>query len=422
MPPHVFISYSRQDQPYARKLADDLRADGVEVWLDDRVDFGDRWWRTIVKAIHACAAFVVVMTPESEESKWVEREVLLAQREGKTIFPLLLRGAGHALVIEMQHVDVTGGRMPPKAFYDRLRRTLPAPESVAGHPSRRPPARKRPSETSRAKPRVETPAKKRRRKAPAVKPAEPPRADFEPELVYIPAGPFLIGSDDGLKREQPQHTVELSAYWIGKYPVTNAQYQAFVRDGGREPPEHWDGDAYLDEKGDHPVVYVSWDDAVAYCKWLGEKTGKEYRLPTEAQWEKAARGEHGRKYPWGNEFDASRLNNSLGGLRDTSPVGQFSPKGDSPHGVADMAGNVWEWCADWYDKAEYKRRADGAVVDPEGPSEGTVRVLRGGAFDLNEVIVRCSARDWCLPDFRGSLIGFRVVFRPLSVDGRSIDG
>ena len=209
--------------------------------------------------------------------------------------------------------------------------------------------------------------------------------------------------------ERPQHTVELSAYWIGKYPVTNAEYRAFVLDAGRD--QYWD-ELHQKDKGDHPVVGVTWEDTTAFCKWLSEKTDKDYQLPTEAQWEKAARGTDGRIYPWGNEWDASRLNSYEGGRRDTSPVGQYSPKGDSPYNVGDMAGNVREWCADWYDKAEYKRRAFGGVVDPEGPKEGTFRVLRGGAFSYSGVRVRCAARYGYAPYGRDYDIGFRVVLLP----------
>ncbi len=419
---HVFISYSRKDQAYARKLAKDLRANGIEPWNDEDIEHSAPWWPTIVEAIRDCTAFVVVMTTESDVSPWVLNEIMLAHREEKLILPLLLSGKGHTYLIDRHHEDMTGGRMPPKAFYNRLRQTLPAPEPVVEPPVKRPPARKRQAETSGAKARVETPVKKRRTKAPAVKPAEPPRADFEPKHVPIPAGPFLMGSDDGDKNERPQHTVELSAYWIGKYPVTNVEYQAFVRDARRKPPYYWDGDAYPEGKGDHPVVHVSWEDATAYCKWLGEKTGKEYRLPTEAQWEKAARGDDGRVYPWGDEWDARRLNSDEGGRGDTSPVGEYSPKGDSPYGCADMAGNVREWCADWFDTEEYVRRAGSSVEDPAGPESGTYRVLRGGAFLDYGVGVRCSARIFFnLPYVRDSGVGFRVVFRPLSVDGRSID-
>lgn len=122
---HVFVSYSRQDQTYARKLADDLRRHSVDVWIDDRIDYGDRWWRTIVQAIRASAAFVVVMTPDSEESEWVEREVMLAMDEEKPIFPLLLRGKGFPIFINKQYANVTDGQMPPQAL-----RLLPVADSV----------------------------------------------------------------------------------------------------------------------------------------------------------------------------------------------------------------------------------------------------------------------------------------------------
>ena len=235
--------------------------------------------------------------------------------------------------------------------------------------------------------------------------------------LLIPAGPFLMGSDDEDKDERPQHTVELSAYWIGKYPVTNVEYQAFIRDAGHRPPYHWGGDTCPEDKSDHPVVNVTWKDAAAYCEWLSKETGKDYRLPTEAQWEKAARGEDGRKYPWGNEWDASRLNSYEGGRFDTSPVGLFSPKGDSPYDVADMLGNVAELCGDSYKKAEYKRRAIGGVVDPEGPRKGRTCVLRGGGYQTRSLRIRCSERSpiyWFDIYWFDSFyeVGFRVVFRP----------
>ncbi len=122
---HVFISYARHDQAYARQLAADLRAHGLEVWIDDRVDFGDRWWQTIVQAVRASAAVIVVMTPEAERSEWVEKEILLAQREKKPIFPLLLRGQEFPLLITVQYANVTQGQMPPDSFYERLARVIP---------------------------------------------------------------------------------------------------------------------------------------------------------------------------------------------------------------------------------------------------------------------------------------------------------
>jgi len=195
--------------------------------------------------------------------------------------------------------------------------------------------------------------------------------------------------------------VYLPDYEIGKYPVTNFEYRAFVQDTGHEPPRHWEGDQYPEELGDHPVVNVSWHDAVTYCEWLSQKTGKPYRLPTEAEWEKAARGTDGRQFPWGDEWDASRCNTAEGGPGTTTSVGQYSPESDSPYGVADIAGNVWEWCADWVQ----------AYLDNSFPNEDygeTHRVLRGGSWTTYQRYALCTYRDrfnphdWLVP------WGFRV--------------
>jgi formylglycine-generating enzyme required for sulfatase activity len=242
----------------------------------------------------------------------------------------------------------------------------------------------------------------RRAEAPQVEPTELPRAAFEPQLVQVPVGPFVMGSSDaqieqviqaGLdedyaNRERPQHSLELPAYQIGKYPLTNNEYQAFIKDTRHNPPRHWDGDNPPEEKGDHPVVYVSWHDAVAYCTWLSEKTGKTYRLPSEAEWEKAARGAEGRIYPWGETFDSQNCNSRESGIGDTTPVGQYSPQGDSPLGCVDMAGNVWEWTRSVYRDYPYDP-GDGR----ESLEGGESRVLRGGAFLSGPLVVRCAVRN-----------------------------
>lgn len=188
------------------------------------------------------------------------------------------------------------------------------------------------------------------------------------ELVLVPAGPFMMGSEHGAEDEQPIHEVYLDAYYIGKHPVTNRQYREFVSGTGHAEPPHWDP-AHRDHDGfagdDKPVVYVSWDDASAFCRWLSRATGQDWHLPTEAEWEKAARGTDGRTYPWGNEEPTSRRCNfavakpeppAVGGFRPvvvrrshptvghTTEVGSY-PAGVSPFGCHDMAGNVWEWCA-----------------------------------------------------------------------------
>lgn len=233
------------------------------------------------------------------------------------------------------------------------------------------------------------------------------------ERILIPAGEFTMGSDKGRDNEKPPHKVYLDAFYIGKYPITNAQYKRFVEATGREYPEHWlraGGGSIRAGKEHNPVFFVMWYDVIAYCQWLSDETGRVVRLPTEAEWEKAARGTDGREYPWGNEFDASKCNNRENNLRITTPVGQYSPQGDSPYGVADMAGNVWEWTSSLFGK-DYPYNHDDGREDLE--SEGS-RVSRGGASFASPRVVRCAYRRWDSPDYPSQNIGFRVVVSPSS--------
>jgi formylglycine-generating enzyme required for sulfatase activity len=189
------------------------------------------------------------------------------------------------------------------------------------------------------------------------------------------------------------------------------QYQTFVAATGHPAPGHWPEGAYPPNKSNHPVVYVNWHDAVAYCQWLSEATGKECRLPTEAEWEKAAGWdvEQGvkRTYPWGDEFDASLCNTVESGIGDTTPVGVY-PGGASPYGVMDMSGNVWEWCSSFY--WDYPYDPDDGREDLE--AEGT-RVLRGGAFGNDRRSVRCTYRYGSSPYDRVRDDGFRVMVSPV---------
>jgi formylglycine-generating enzyme required for sulfatase activity len=378
----AFISYDHQDQAYARALADDLRAHGIEPWIDDRIDFGDRWWRTIVQRLGACSAVVVIMTPEAEVSEWVEREVQLALREHKPIVPLCLRGDAFALLVNIQYVNVRDGRMPPPRFYRLLARAL-GRRCIPSVPDA--PAQVEPAAT-----RAEW---------------EP----FEPEMILVPAGEFLMGTDRGkdragLKEEEPQHTLSLAAYHIGRVPVTNAQYLAFVWDTRRDVPDSWSGSEPPKGMDDHPVCRVSWRDALAYCSWLAEASGRAYTLPSEAEWEKAARGGDDRIYPWGDEWDAGRCNGREGGIGRTAAVTTY-PRGASPHGLLDMAGNVWEWTRSLFKPYPYDP-ADGR----ENLGVSGVRVVRGGSYDvLVRELGRCSSRFWRSPDRRYWDVGFRVV-------------
>jgi formylglycine-generating enzyme required for sulfatase activity len=197
--------------------------------------------------------------------------------------------------------------------------------------------------------------------------------------ILIPAGSFLMG--------EKLQTVELPEFYIAKYPVTNADYFRFVQASGHRRPDHWlrEG-SYPPELARHPVVFVSWEDAVAYAEWAGG------RLPSEAEWEKAARGTDGRLYPWGNEFIAGNCNTSESATDGARPV-DAHPGGASPYGVVDMAGNVWEWTITPYEDDE------------------PWRVLKGGAWDYKGLKdTRCAARVYFQPTFRNGAVGFRCCW------------
>jgi formylglycine-generating enzyme required for sulfatase activity len=225
-------------------------------------------------------------------------------------------------------------------------------------------------------------------------------------MVYVPPGEFTMG--DGVGENCLAHPVELSGYWIGVYAVTNAQYLKFVEETGHAAPGKmdygtrvWRKGQYAAEKADHPVVGVSWEDSVAYAAWAG------CELATEAQWEKAARGLQGLVYPWGNEWDASKCRYAGNrGDEETCRVHGY-PEGASGYGTYNQSGNVWEWCADWYDWKYYR---NSPKRDPQGPDEGQTRVYRGGSWwYLSSVKFRAADRYGYFPAFRGYYLGLRLV-------------
>ncbi len=219
---------------------------------------------------------------------------------------------------------------------------------------------------------------------------------IEFQMIRVPAGEFPMGEGED------QHSVFVPTFFIANYPVTNRDYQIFVQSTDRPAPRHW-LDGYPKALGDHPVVNISWWDALAYCAWLRSSEGQPYRLPTEAEWEKAARGVDGRAYPWGEVFDPHRCNSWEAGIGWTSPVDRF-PGGASPYGVLDLIGNVWEWCSSLY--ADYPYCAEDGREDLEG--EGW-RVLRGGSWFDHEWGVRAPRRLSGHPDHVSHNTGFRVV-------------
>lgn len=220
-------------------------------------------------------------------------------------------------------------------------------------------------------------------------------------LLYVPAGEFTMGSDYQ-SDEQPIHQIYLDAYWIDQTEVTNEKYALCVNTGRCNEP--WDTELFLNSGyANHPVVYVSWEYAKTYCEWAGR------RLPSEAEWEKAARGTDGNLYPWGNNAPASDLLNYNNEIGETTEVGNY-PEGASIYGALDMAGNVWEWVEDWYD-ADYYQTSPSS--NPTGPDSGEYRVLRGGSWHFDNVIVRSTVRStyrsWGNPSNTNLDIGFRCA-------------
>ncbi|MCB0160149.1 MAG: SUMF1/EgtB/PvdO family nonheme iron enzyme, partial [Caldilineaceae bacterium] len=222
-------------------------------------------------------------------------------------------------------------------------------------------------------------------------------------FVYVPAGEFIMGSDDGDDNERPVHTVYLDEYWIMQTEVTNAQYARCVDAGACRAPDNdrWEDRAYVD----HPVTHVSWDGGVAYAAWLSAQAGRAIRLPTEAEWEKAARGTDFRTYPWGDDPPTADLANFDENVGDTTPVGAY-PDGASPYGVLDMAGNVMEWTGDCYASDYY---AESPARNPTGPSCADGRGVRGGAWLFGPYFVRAADRGGDYPDSRDDYLGLRLA-------------
>lgn len=268
------------------------------------------------------------------------------------------------------------------------------------------------------------------------------KAGVSPDMVVIPAGEFLMGSpDDGVSfdDERPQRLIYVASFSIDRFEVTNAQYKQFVDGTGYPPPSHltpqfnlWRQAAPLPGSEQHPVVNITWHDAVAYCRW------QQKRLPTEAEWEKAARGTDGRRYPWGMDWEVFSSNSAsywagrtiefkdgaawkafwvagdgarvshehgLNGEVLTLPIGAF-PQGASPYGALDMTGNAAEWVQDWYEPYSY---LNAPLSDPQGPQGQLLKVVRGGSWLKPARNIRVTDRDYALPTDRATGIGFRCA-------------
>jgi len=233
-------------------------------------------------------------------------------------------------------------------------------------------------------------------------------------MILVPAGPFKMGSQDGLPNERPEHQVQLDGFYIDQYEVTMILYRKFLESGKHDSPPTWDDEAAA-TVGDRPAIGMNWGDAAAYCEWAGK------RLPTEAEWEKAARGTDGRRYPWGHMqpfVDIANYNRGVwvnetvtlvpvtSGLEGMSVRHGLKTGGKSPYGLAHMAGNAAEWVADWYDREYYQQSPE---KNPTGPPKGEKRIIRGGSWADLPPALRVTARFSAEPEFEDRAIGFRCA-------------
>jgi formylglycine-generating enzyme required for sulfatase activity len=252
------------------------------------------------------------------------------------------------------------------------------------------------------------------------------------QVARIAAGEFVMGADDGEEDERPVHRIYVDDFAIGTCPVTNAEYAQFVRETGHPSPAvralpliagahesdfrsvaagyFWSNGTPPEGRDRHPVTLVGFDDATRYCAWLAGKSGQPVRLPTEAEWERAARGGlEGMRFPWGDTLDAARAHYlpdaSTKSERGTAPVGSYPPNAFE---IYDVAGNVWEWVSDWYSPNYYERTE---YINPQGPETGIMRIVRGGAWvNADGHYLRCAYRHKIPPDSYAYSIGFRIAY------------
>ncbi len=391
--PHLFISYSKKDtRELALSLADMLNSiDGVTAWVDRSLRAGRSWELQIQSEIDRCDSMIVLYSPDinrhkqGEPESYVLTEIAYAKYTArKPIIPVMAQPTDPPMSLTREHyIDFTLSDLTLNDLLEELQRELaiaPLPVTTAL------PKTPQPDPTQRLFEMM------------------PPPFD----LMTIPGGHVTI----------EEKVLTVPEFQIGKYPVTNAQYAKFMEAGGykekkwwteagwqQKQKDEWNEPRYWNDKiwnvADYPVVGVSWYEAVAFCQWLADVTGNNIMLPSEAHWQRAAQGDDGRVYPWNNEWDCQQCNNSVKPCASdrTTPVKQYEGKGDSPFGVVDMVGNVWEWCL-----TDYEQQTD------DVNSNAKYRVLRGGSwFNFHAGYFRCDYRLRFHPHYWGDPWGFRFA-------------
>jgi formylglycine-generating enzyme required for sulfatase activity len=390
----LFVSHSSQDNPWCREVVTALTGAGLDAWYDERgLSGGANWVNTLQSELQARDVFLLILTPDAWASQWVQEEVQLALATRRAILPVLHQPTNvGGFLLTRQWVDVVG--LPGALAAQRILSALNAP---AVFPA--------------------APAAKSVTFAPQL---VPPRMHdlgyigrvidgvsiITPPLCDIPAGPFIMGSDprrdpQATDAEQPQRTVELGACRIARYPVTVAEYACAVATEALRQPGEW---ARQSPRPDHPVVLISWKNAITYSRWVATVTGEPWRVPTEEEWEKAARGTDGRIYPWGDRWDPARANTNDGGPGDTTPIGSYAG-GLSPYGAWEMVGTVQEWVGIPPDSplARPGPWGNGAATDKG--------YLAGGSWDDSPANARAAYRAQLYVGERGHEIGMRLAWQ-----------
>lgn len=478
----IFLSYSRQDADAMQAVQEILRAAELVVWTDEGLKPGTQsWTAAIEEAIQQASSVVVLLSPAAKASIWVNNEIAYAQVCQKPIFPLLLAGdesnAVPIRLITMQWIDGRQDlrRAAERLLVEALRYRQPG-EAGAGQALVESSTLGQAGERNRSKLERERqelldalrgdalPAVDRARAGQALARLGDLRSEvLDPlrmEFCYVPPGPFMMGEE----KEQHQYDVRYG-YWIGRYPVTNQQFAAFVDAGGYREGKYWPeaqeeglwragkfrdrdrpyrfGEPF--DLANHPVVGVTWYEALAFVRWLdavsAKPAGFALRLPSEPEWEKAARGglevmaQHivaplekisslgaapllqrnplaRRAHPWGKEPDSECANYGETKIGSTSVVGCFA-HGASPYGVEDLSGNVWEWTRSlWAENPYPSAKAQLAQREDLKAGPNSARVLRGGSYLVGAAGVRCAVRVRYYPNDRDVNIGFRVVASP----------
>lgn len=388
----VFVSHSSQDNVWCRPFVEALKANGFDVWYDEQgLSGGAAWVNTLQCEVQERDVLVLVLSPEAWASHWVQEEVQLAIATQRTILPVLHKTTQvDGFLLTRQWVKAVD--LEPAAAAQRVTGALMfgvvAPKTTA--PKQITPA-----------PHILTPYLQYLgyvgRMIDGV-------AVLTPPVSEIPGGAFLMGSDprrdpEAHHSELPQRSIEIAAFRIARFPVTVAEYTWAIQAGAASEPPEWERQR---QRPEHPVVQISWKGAVAYCAWLSDVTGESWRVPTEEEWEKAARGTDGRIYPWGDQWDRTRANTDDGGPGDTTHVGAY-PAGTSPYGIFDMAGTVNEWCGIPPNSPMHRPRA----WDDE--QSGSGGFLAGGSWNDSPVVARVAHRSQLFMGNRTGDTGMRLL-------------